>query len=49
MGQLSNDYLTKSILPLLQQAAKDSVANVRSNVCKTITIIMSNKDKINGL
>ncbi|CAD8061663.1 unnamed protein product [Paramecium sonneborni] len=32
---LNNDYILKTILPLLQQMSKDSVANIRSNVCKT--------------
>ncbi|CAK85473.1 unnamed protein product (macronuclear) [Paramecium tetraurelia] len=42
-SSLNNDYILKTILPLLQQMSKDSVANVRSNVCKTAILLAKEK------
>ncbi|CAD8059843.1 unnamed protein product [Paramecium sonneborni] len=35
ISQLNNDYILRTIVPILQSMSKDSVANIRSNVCRT--------------
>ncbi|CAK74945.1 unnamed protein product (macronuclear) [Paramecium tetraurelia] len=42
-SSLNNDYILKTILPLLQSMSKDQVANVRSNVCKTCILLAKEK------